>query len=372
MRLPYLLLPLILALPARGALVEYKNPAEGVRIEYDDAVWRATENSNSSRDVLSLMHVDTDTELFLTLFHGRRFEDKGPRQMFEADVPWFEDTFGKPRHLTSEAVEWSDARAHRAEFDGAEQHVLRYTLVHDGCLVLFGYTSRIEDSTRVRSDFEKVKRTFAWIPRQAAEEAEPWAQTAEYRLPITGKWDVSWGGPEPEQNLFHRNVSNQRFAYDLVTRDASGGLYAGDGARNEDYYGFDRPVVAAADGLVVEAIDGVHDCAPGITNTFSIVGNCVVIEHASREYSLTAHLRQGSVVVRKGDRVKAGDMVGRCGNSGNSSGPHIHFHVMDRPEMELGRGQEVEFSDLRIVRDGKEMHLQRGEPVRGDRVSNAP
>jgi murein DD-endopeptidase MepM/ murein hydrolase activator NlpD len=70
----------------------------------------------------------------------------------------------------------------------------------------------------------------------------------------------------------------------------------------------------------------------------------VIIALGDRRFALLGHLRRGSVRVRRGDRVRAGDLLGRVGNSGNSTEPHLHFHVQDRRRLSRGTGLPVRFA----------------------------
>jgi len=91
-----------------------------------------------------------------------------------------------------------------------------------------------------------------------------------------------------------------------------------------------------------------------------------VIDHGNGEYSLLAHFRNGTVVPKVGDKVKRGMIVGRCGNSGNSSEPHLHYHLQNGPHFGAAEGLPAQFSDY--VADGKK--TARGEPTRGQKISN--
>jgi murein DD-endopeptidase MepM/ murein hydrolase activator NlpD len=119
--------------------------------------------------------------------------------------------------------------------------------------------------------------------------------------------------------------------------------------------GFGKPIVAPADGTVVRVHDGERDHRtrsswPGLLLWFAegffreltgpdrILGNHVVIEIAPGAYAVMAHLRRGSSKVRAGDRVRAGEEIAACGNSGSSTEPHVHFQVMDRPRALLAAG----------------------------------
>jgi hypothetical protein len=161
-------------------------------------------------------------------------------------------------------------------------------------------------------------------------------------LPFRDRWLVFWGGDTAELN-HHHDVPSQRFAFDLLGADASGRTHRGEGAENEDYFCFGREVLAPADGEVVQAIEGVWDNRPGSMNPYSALGNAVFIRHAELEVSVLAHLKRGSVRVKAGDKVRKGQIVGQCGNSGNSSEPHLHFHLQNTPVIQDGTGIKIYF-----------------------------
>ena len=187
-------------------------------------------------------------------------------------------------------------------------------------------------------------------------------------LPFKGEWFVVWGGDAPEQNQ-HQNAPNQRFAFDILKIGAGGKTHAGDGTKNEDFYAFGQEIVAPADGVVTYAVDGVQDNKPGEMNRMYVPGNLVVIKHAEGEYSLLAHLKQNSVRVRVGDKVTRGQTIGLCGNSGNSSEPHLHFQVQNAPFFEDEASVKVFFEKLTVKRDGKTETKTDYSPVKGDVVS---
>jgi murein DD-endopeptidase MepM/ murein hydrolase activator NlpD len=186
------------------------------------------------------------------------------------------------------------------------------------------------------------------------------------RLPFDGAWYVFWGGRTVEQN-YHAVVRTQRFAYDFVVVEA-GRTHRGDGGRVDDYYCWNRPVLSPASGLVVAAVDTLPDNAPGRMDATHPVGNHVILDLGQGEYALLAHLRSGSVRVAAGQRVEPGAVLGRCGNSGNTSEPHLHFHLQDSAELGTGEGLPASFNDY--VADVEA--IDRGEPVRGQTVANAP
>ena len=185
---------------------------------------------------------------------------------------------------------------------------------------------------------------------------------AHLSLPFNGAWWVFWGGPTERQN-YHVIAPDQRHAYDfLVWR--SGATHRAAGTQNADYWAWGKTVLAPAAGRVVEAVDGVRDNRPQVQveNPQAPAGNHVVLDLGNGEYALLAHLQKGSVRVRVGDRVRAGAVLGLTGNSGNSSEPHLHFHVQDRPDLfGAARGLPLAFVDYRA--DGR--RIARGTPVQG-------
>jgi hypothetical protein len=183
------------------------------------------------------------------------------------------------------------------------------------------------------------------------------------RLPVSGDWFVFWGGRMLKQN-YHAAAPDQRFAYDLVVR--KGDLtHDGDGKDNAQYYAFGKPIVAPGSGKVVEAVDGIADNTPGVMNRDQPFGNHVILDHGNGEFSFLAHFQAGSIAVKQGQKVKAGDRLGSCGNSGNSSEPHVHYHLQTTAQPFGGEGLPAQF--LNYVADGKP--VARGEPQQLEIIS---
>lgn len=180
--------------------------------------------------------------------------------------------------------------------------------------------------------------------------ADDYEQAVSYRLPFDGTWTVVNGGPEKDQSHSWFPVT-QRYAYDFVVTDDDGrSRPEGTSTSVDNYYCYAEPVLAPADGIVVDVFD--TDLEPSRGGGFShplkrdIRGNYVVIRHVPDEYSSLVHLVPGSVCVAPGDRVERGERVGRCGHSGNSSEPHLHFQVQDQPAFETAAGLPVQFDEL--------------------------
>lgn len=175
--------------------------------------------------------------------------------------------------------------------------------------------------------------------------------TLALQFPVEGAWTVFWGGATPELNA-HVSNKSQRRAADLLIVDADGRSHAGDGSKLTDYYAYGKQVRAAAAGTVVTAIDGVPESKPGRPNPYFALGNAVIIDHGGT-YSVVAHLQAGSLKVKVGAQVRADQVLGLCGNTGNSTEPHLHFQLMDGPAFEAAYGVEAVFTDVQAMRDGK-------------------
>jgi hypothetical protein len=126
----------------------------------------------------------------------------------------------------------------------------------------------------------------------------------------------------------------QRFAIDWNGMDADNRFVVGDPDRNSSWTFYGKPVIAVADGSVVAAVDRFPDQVPNHpvpVNLEQADGNHVILDLGEGRFAFYAHLEPGSVRVDAGDRVERGEVIGRLGNSGSSTGPHLHFQVMDGP-----------------------------------------
>jgi murein DD-endopeptidase MepM/ murein hydrolase activator NlpD len=145
-------------------------------------------------------------------------------------------------------------------------------------------------------------------------------------LPFMGAWTVSQGY---EGEITHRG--DWQHALDFVLKDIDDKSYELPGIRPEDYYCFNKPVLAAGDGIVQEVINHVEDNIIGQVNLQQNWGNTIVIKHAEHLFSKVSHLKKNSIKVKVGDYVKQNDIIGLCGNSGRSPEPHLHFQIQSTP-----------------------------------------
>jgi murein DD-endopeptidase MepM/ murein hydrolase activator NlpD len=145
-------------------------------------------------------------------------------------------------------------------------------------------------------------------------------------LPFWGEWRVSQGY---DGEYTHKGDWGK--ALDFVILDENEKTYKSKGLLCENYYCYNKPVLAPADGIVEDIVDKIDDNGIGQVNTDNNWGNTIIIRHLSGLYTQMSHLKKGSFKVSKGDFVRQGDIVAACGNSGRSPEPHLHFQVQTTP-----------------------------------------
>ncbi len=210
------------------------------------------------------------------------------------------------------------------------------------------------------------------------------------QLPLRGEWTAvrSPGSKVPSHGT---DILGQRYAFDFVRLDQRG-RYADAswlrgavvGVPTRDCYGWGEPIHAAADGEVVAAVDGIAERARvqvvrelgavlrtmarfDRDNPWPVAGNYVLVA-SDVGHLLYAHLAPGTVAVRRGDRVAAGDVLGRVGHTGNSTAPHLHFHVMDGPDARTAAGVPAVLERYEVWRDGGWQLVERGVPTTAERI----
>jgi hypothetical protein len=197
---------------------------------------------------------------------------------------------------------------------------------------------------RVRLDLELSARRFRGATRSRSIEVglEPAPEPMGLRLPFDGYWRVSQG---------HSCSTNHRvggfggdFAWDFAAVGPGGRSSSSEKAGSlDDSYSFGEPVLAPIDGRVIRVIHDVPDreglesfprtsLLESLQRPEWIFGNFIVLDIGNGAFALLAHLKEGSISVEPGERVRAGDRIAACGNSGNTFDPHIHLQIMDRPD----------------------------------------
>ncbi|MGH2962998.1 MAG: M23 family metallopeptidase [Solirubrobacterales bacterium] len=188
-------------------------------------------------------------------------------------------------------------------------------------------------------------------------------------VPVVGRWQAM-NSPADRVPSHYLHTYGQTYAIDFLCepedrpRPAFGSRPAF--RRPEDFPGYGQKVLAPAAGTVVRTVDDQRDhrarnSALGVLFVFvvesaprellgpsRILGNHVVLDLGDGVYSALAHLRRGSLGVAEGDRVEAGDPIAECGNSGNSTEPHLHFQLMDSPRTLFAAGLPFEFDRFEV------------------------
>ena len=182
-------------------------------------------------------------------------------------------------------------------------------------------------------------------------------------LPFKGEWTVVWGGDTKDLN-YHVESAAQKNAFDIIVTDDKGKSYKTNGETNEDYYAFGKELYAPCEGEVVLVVDGVKDNKPGVLNPVYVPGNTVIIKTANKEYLFFAHFKQHSIKVEQGQTVKQGQILGLCGNSGNSSEPHLHFHIQNIEDMNAATGVKCYFDKLVVNEQVRADY----SPIKGDKI----
>ena len=186
---------------------------------------------------------------------------------------------------------------------------------------------------------------------------ETYTNKSDYILPFTGKWTVGNGGFRKGEYHSGGRFGSERNAYDFNIMEDEDGTTPDDdewGAlptNVEEYPCYGKDVIAIADGVVVKISNNHPDSRTknlqAYCDTWSHRGNYVMIKHNDSEYSLTVHLMPGSVIVKKGDKVKQGQVIARCGNSGNCTAPHIHFQLQSSKNIFLAYSLPIAFTNIK-------------------------
>ncbi len=146
------------------------------------------------------------------------------------------------------------------------------------------------------------------------------------KLPFFGIWKVSQAH---NGEITHKG--KYRHAWDFIIENQEGKQYKNEGDYPEDYFCYNKPVIAPEKGVIEEVLDGIEDNIIGQTNLQDNWGNTIIIKHVNGLYSKLCHLKNGSIKVKKGDEVHFGQIIANCGNSGRSPYPHLHFQIQLYP-----------------------------------------
>jgi murein DD-endopeptidase MepM/ murein hydrolase activator NlpD len=230
------------------------------------------------------------------------------------------------------------------------------------------------------------------------------ARTVEGKVPVVAGNPIVIGPPlrgaewlaanGPGNNAVHRRAIvpiggqafiSQRYAIDWARLGRDGSLFEGDRNNNGSYFGYGVEVLAVADGRVDSVKDGIPENVPGsprlkemsegdtlraVPMTLETIGgNYVILDLGESRYAFYGHLMPGSLRVEPGDRVRRGVVIGRLGNSGNSTGPHLHFHLSDRNQPLAAEGLPYVIDSWELIRAPDRWERRTNEiPMRDARV----
>lgn len=176
------------------------------------------------------------------------------------------------------------------------------------------------------------------------------------------------------------NRNFMRYSYDFVVTDEQGRMYKGDGARNEDWFGWGAPVFAPGGGKVTRMVSTVPDNTKGKQPPFTrdqfvgdpslMWGNTVEIDHGHGEFSMLAHLKEGSVTVKVGDVVRAGQQIGQMGFSGDAFLVHLHYDLKSGPGFDAD-GLPSPFNNFERLTGASWLGVKQGHVDSGDVVRRA-
>jgi hypothetical protein len=169
----------------------------------------------------------------------------------------------------------------------------------------------------------------------------------------------------------------EEFAIDWAKIDAQGHFFSGDGSDPKKWYGYGAELLAVAPGTVIEVVSDLPDepgnKAPDKLNIEQIAGNRVILDLGSSRYAEYDHMAPQSATVHVGDYVRQGDKIGLLGNSGNTTGTHLHFQLMDRPSSLDGSALPFVFDSMQLQGrattslDEMDKDAEQGIPVPVDR-----
>jgi murein DD-endopeptidase len=154
-------------------------------------------------------------------------------------------------------------------------------------------------------------------------------------------------------DFFSKTYAAQRFATDWLQVDPVGYVFSGTGKSCTDYFCYGADLLAVADGTVVEARDGIPEGTPpdnyAQTTLQNVFGNSVILDIGEGRYAAYAHIIPGTVTVRIGESVHQGQVIGKLGNSGNSTGPHLHFHLCNGRDGIFSEGLPFSFASYELL-----------------------
>ena len=173
-----------------------------------------------------------------------------------------------------------------------------------------------------------------------------------YCLPFKEKW-VAINGCFRQEYSHSWDIPTQRYAYDFIILDNNNKSFNGNFDDVKDYYCYDKEILSPANGIVVKISNNSKDSlilkkGKFISKSKHIAGNYLVVKHNENEYSTLAHLKKDSINVKVGDPVSKGQVIAKCGNTGNSTEPHLHFQLQTSKSFYNSAGLPIKFENIAI------------------------
>jgi Peptidase family M23 len=270
------------------------------------------------------------------------------------------------------------------EFNGTRLFLIDFT-IEASAAVPARLEHRIEllgGGTPSHSPATPVPLTYSIAP------VEVTGKIPEISAPLSGKDWVAVNGCCGVTGV-HRSTSltcnggiyiAQRFAIDWMQLDAAGQFAHGDLSNVHNYTSYGADVIAVADGTITDTLNTLDDQIPGqlpdpkTITIANVDGNHIVIDLGNGIFAFYAHLQKGSVSVSKGDQVKRGQLLAKLGNTGNTSAPHLHFHLMASPSVLCSSGIPYTLDSFSLAGEISEAQFANATGVEGNwgkgRVSN--
>lgn len=210
----------------------------------------------------------------------------------------------------------------------------------------------------------------------------------DYYLPLKGKIIV-WDGHDfysrnrrssADTGMDNITSNSSRYAYDLMNVDANGAMYSGSPYAKGHWYSYGKPVFAPSEGRIVSIQDTIPDNQyagksvkrPKLAadDDPDGMGNYIIIQHANGEYSVLVHLEKGSIHVRPGQWVHAGEELAKVGFSGKAMYPHLHYSVTNGAEEVVAEGLPNYFNNYKLFRGNAVVNVKRSRIDSGDIVES--
>ncbi|MCL2190225.1 MAG: M23 family metallopeptidase [Defluviitaleaceae bacterium] len=205
----------------------------------------------------------------------------------------------------------------------------------------------------VPSNWAKLKNWVRIKRGISLPDKENYTCKSDYILPFTGKWCV-WSGGTTKELSMDWDEPSDRFTYYFVMLDDNGNNYKADNPTIENNLCYGKDVLAVADGVVVKVcnkhsdfFENKEDEFINYAGTWDIVGNHIIIKHSKNEYSCVGNLMFNSITVKVGDKVKQGQSIAKCGNSGYTTAlPCLYFNLLSSRSVYQSISLPITFANI--------------------------